>query len=454
VRGYYAETTETIFRHAPLVKGLIVIYDSEGFWYCGNSERYRTRCPRCQKRTQVDIAAELLTTLDNAVHRAGGPDKDFIAWNYNVHSEWVVQLLPLLPKDIIVQPDFDKGMDLERDGVRNHTEDYNISSLGPPALFVKEYQKARSLGLTVTTKTENSISQEFIFVPYIPCMEQWYQRDANMRVYDLGGWFGNWFFYGFTSSRPEQIINRLAFDPAPPMENLLAQQAERDFGHEAAPYALRAWHDFSEGIRAYPYSDPVARYPGPVQKGPSQPFFIDASVKSYGRARAWQNDLKWTEPWGPVITAKYLGQVEQWYAKGNAELEVALRVAGEAYRPGIESELRIGRTIQTSTRSVLNLLDWLQVRERSFNAKTEGERRDALTRMEQIAVAERENAQGILPALEEDSRLGYASDGAGLIRGGLFDSDLVRWKLGEIDDLLLRQLPNLARGEPEESGDR
>jgi len=69
--------------------------------------------------------------------------------------------------------------------------------------------------LAITTKTENSVSQEFIFVPYIPCMEQWYQRIAKIRGYDLNGWFGNWFFYGFTSSRTEELINRMSFDPAP-----------------------------------------------------------------------------------------------------------------------------------------------------------------------------------------------------------------------------------------------
>ena len=50
---------------------------------------------------------------------------------------------------------------------------------------------------------------------------------------------------------------------------------------------------------------------------PAQPFFLDAAVKNFGPARAWQNDLKWTEPWGPATTARYFRLVEEWYAKGN-----------------------------------------------------------------------------------------------------------------------------------------
>jgi dienelactone hydrolase len=443
VRQYYAETVATILHHAPLVRGLIVIYDSEGFWYCGNSEQTLKECPRCRHRTQQAVAAELLTTLDTAMHETGGQDKELIAWNYNVASQWVPKMFPLLPKDIIIQPDFDKGMDLVKEGIQHRTEDYNISSVGPPELFADEYEAARAQGLRLTTKTENSVSQEFIFVPYIPCMEQWYRRVAKIREYDLNGWFGNWFFYGFTGSRTEELINRMSFDPAPSMVELLQHLAQRDFGPEASPYILRAWHDFSEGIRAYPYSDAVARTPGPVQKGPSQPLFLDRKLKGFGPWRSWQNDLKWTAPWGPEISRKYLSQVKDWYAKGNAELEAALRIAPVAYRSEIESEWRVGRTIQSAAQMVLNLIDWIEARDRYDEASSESARREALKTMKGVVVAERENAQDILPVLETDSRLGYTSDAAGVMRGGLFTPTLVRWAVGELDDLLLRQLPAL-----------
>jgi len=454
VRRYYAETVGTLFHHAPLLRGLIVIYDSEGFWYCGNSKQSLDQCPRCSHRTQQEVAAEILTTLDDAVHKFGGLDKDMIAENYNMESEWVLKLLPMLPKDIIVQPDFNKGMVIEKDGIRHQTEDYIISAVGPPELFVDEYKEARADGLTITTKTENSVSQEFIFVPYIPCMEQWYQRIAKIREYDLNGWFGNWFFYGFTSSRTEELINRMSFEPAPSLGELLRQQAERDFGYKAAPYVLRAWHDFSEGIRVYPYSDAVARYPGPLQRGPSNPFFLDPAVPNFGRARAWQNDLRWTEPWGPEITAKYLGQLEDWFLKGDAQLAEARRVAEPEYQSAIDSELRVGRTIQTAVRSTLNLIEWVTARDAYEAAKSESGHRGALETMTKVAVAELENAQRILPLLDVDSRLGYASDGAGLIRGGLFNPDLVRWKTGQMEDLLLRTLPALPPGELTSGNDR
>jgi cephalosporin-C deacetylase-like acetyl esterase len=437
VRRYYAETVATIFRQAPEVKGMEVIYDSEGFWYCGNSERTRQQCPRCRRFSQQQIAAQLLTTLDQAMHKAGGPEKQLIAWNYNVKSQWILKLIPLLPRDIIIQGDFDKGMIAEKEGIRNETEDYNISNVGPPALFVDEYRVAHKLGFQVMAKTEHAVSQEFIFVPYIPSLGQQYARIEKMRDFHLKGWFGNWNHYGYTPSSPAALINLMSFDPAPREDKLLQTLAERNYGPQAAPYVVKAWEDYSRGIREYPYSDPVARIPGPVQKGPSQPLFLNPEIKSFGPWRSWQNNLDWTKPWGVSMTAKYLGRLEQLYSQGNAELKTAGELAPASYRPGIDAEWRVGRTIQSSVETVLHLIDWIQMRNEFYAATSVSQRQSLAKQLETIALAERNNAQGIVPLLESDSRLGYAAVGD----GGLFTPALVNWKIGQIDDVLLRQLP-------------
>jgi len=93
VRRYYTETRGYSLSPCTTGESLIVIYDSEGFWYCGNSKQSLDQCPRCSHRTQQEVAAEILTTLDDAVHKFGGPDKDMIAENYNMESQWVLKLL-------------------------------------------------------------------------------------------------------------------------------------------------------------------------------------------------------------------------------------------------------------------------------------------------------------------------------------------------------------------------
>lgn len=437
VRRYYAETVQTVFGRAPDLKGMIVIYDSEGFWYCGNNEHSRLECPRCRHFSQAQIAAQLLTTLDKAMHVTGGPHKQFIAWNYNVDSQWIVKMLPLLPKDIVIQGDFDKGMVNGKDGIRHQTEDYNISNLGPPALFINEYSAAQRSGLKVMAKTEHAISQEFIFVPYIPCMGQWYRRISRMRDYNITGFFGNWDHYGYTPSIPADLINQMSFDPAPTEDKLLNDLAAKEFGPAAAPYVVGAWHNFSRGIREFPYSDPVARLPGPLQKGPSQPLFLDPYVKGFGPWRSWQNNLNWTRPWGPRVTAKYLSRLEELYANGNAELETARRLAPEPYRSALASEWRVGETIQYSVQTVLHLIKWIELRKQFFATASKSQRAQLAVKLEAIALKERANAKTLLPLLQEDSRLGYAA----ISNGGLFTPSLVEWKIGFTDDVLLRQLP-------------
>jgi hypothetical protein len=87
--------------------------------------------------------------------------------------------------------------------------------------------------------------------------------------------------------------------------------------------------------------------------------------------------------------------------------------------------------ITASLATVLNLIDWIQARDRGAGPD------------ELLAILERErqNVASVLPLLEADSRLGYASEGGGIQRPGLFTPELVRWKLGQIEDVMFRQIP-------------
>jgi len=223
----------------------------------------------------------------------------------------------------------------------------------------------------------------------------------------------------------------MSFDPVPEGDGVLRELARNNYGEAAVEPVLEAWKHFTDGIRQFPYSDNVSRLPGPLQKGPSNPFYLDASIPSSGRWRAWQNDLKWTAPWGPKVAAKYLKIVREEFHLGLAELARAeASAATPDHRAAIRGEWRIARTIESSLDSILNLIDWMEARDSH----------PGRGRMREILLRERENVLGVLPLLDEDSRLGYASEGGGVIRGGLFTPALVRWKLGELDDALIRGL--------------
>ena len=243
VREYLGESIRHLFQFAPGLTGVELIYDCEGFMHCGLAKK--KTCPRCRDRKTSEIIAEILTTIDAAVKEAK-PGAEMIAWTYRHYyqpraEQWVPEMLPLIPKSVIVQFDFSRGSDVTIDGIQSVAGDYNISTLGPPKVFVKNYNLAKELGLKVSTKTEHAISQEFVTVPYIPCLRQWHDRCEKMAQYDLDAIFCNWLHYGYTPSRPAEILMWYSWTGAPPLEQLLDQMARRDFGNAAATRIADAW---------------------------------------------------------------------------------------------------------------------------------------------------------------------------------------------------------------------
>ena len=427
-------------RAAPGLRGLIVNFDIEGYYYCGNDEVFRRRCPRCRRRQQVDLAREALINL-HAAAQGDGVRRDFIIWSYGQEQGWVERLLPELPSDIALQVDLSKGLPIVRDGIEHVSGDYNLTMIGPAPGFERLHAAAERSGHPFITKTEHAVSQEAIFVPYIPAMDRWAARAAVIRAVPAQGWFGNWDHYGYLESPPARVLTDASVEPLVDMEHLLDRIATRAYGRAARPAVRAAWTAFSEAIARFPYSDRVARSPGPLQKGPSHPLWLDPGTPNVSHWRSWQNDLAWTEPWGPAVAARYLGLVRDGFALGRGQLDIALTLVEAPYRDALEAEWRIARTLEASLTTVLHLLAWIPLRDQFAAGDDPRERRRLARRLRAIALAERANAVGILPSLERDSRLGFASDGGGVVRGGLFTPALVRWKVGQLDDVLLRELP-------------
>ncbi len=442
VRDYLGETARTLVRNVPGIRGMIVIYNGEGLYYCGSTEDRRAHCPRCRKRTCEDIAAEYIKVLYDAL-KTGGADKELVIWPYGGHGPeaWTSKVIRMVPRDVIFQADFSKGAVIEKDGIRHATGDYNIATIGPPPHFVDQYNAAKNAGLRMMVKTEHAISQEFITVPYIPCMRQWYRRVSAMSECTLDGLLGNWCHYGYTPSRPAELLMWYSWDASPAIDDLLIRMAQRDFGNKAAPHVVSAWEHFSVGIQHYPYSDPVARIPGPIQKGPTQPLLLDPDKKMGLPWRSWHNDLKWTAPWGPQITAKHFRLLEGEYSAGIADLEKARGLIDEpGSRADIDKEIGIARMIRASVHTILNFIDWVPLRDAYAKAPPGAERERLRQQLIRIARDELANVQAALPVAEADSRLGASSEGGGMMRGGLFTPALIRHKIGLTEDLIERQL--------------
>ena len=112
--------------------------------------------------------AELFHCLERGM-KAGNPQAQMIAWSYCLSSPaWVEAAIGRLPPDVIMLSGFSQGTVIERGGIKHITTDYNITTVGPPELFHRQYSIARKHGLRAMAKTESGASEEFLCVPYVP----------------------------------------------------------------------------------------------------------------------------------------------------------------------------------------------------------------------------------------------------------------------------------------------
>ena len=440
VKEFVAETTRELFRRVPGLGGLCEIYDSEVYKHCACAGQQKA-CPRCKDFAAEDIAVDALAVIDRAM-REVDPDADHIAWTYLGHFKpWAAKAIPKFPKKMIFQANFARHVPIVRGGVTNRAEDYIICEVGPSDYFTAMMKTAKAAGRRRAAKTEHATALSFVTVPYYPCMQQWCARAEKLSEFSLDTLWATYCHYGYTPGRTADVLKGYSWTDGPRGDELLRLIARRDFGPGTEDHVLAAWEHFTRGMRHFPYSNGVNKYPGPLQTGPSQPLFLDPEEKAMGTARAWQNDLKWCRPWGPKLTAECFGKMVEEFDQGLECLRKARKVATDCGKFELDREIGVAETMKRSAVSMINMIRWIPLRD-AYAAASAGTEKEAI-RKRLIAVGRDElaNAKAALAYVEADSRLGAASNGNGSPgRGGLFTAALISKKIGFLEDTLQRRL--------------
>ena len=143
------------------------------------------------------------------------------------------------------------------------------------------------------------------------------------------------------------------------------------------------------------------------------------------------------------MTARQFHRVEDEFQLALADLAKAREMAEPQFQPEIDAEQRLVDIMTRSVHTILNVLEWIPVRD-AYAAELPSARRDELrARLIAIGRDELANARSALAVAEADSRIGACSEGDGLQRGGCFTPSLISRKIGMLEDVLERQL-----GEP------
>ncbi len=460
--AFLRETVSNVFRKVEKLQGLILVYDTEGFYSC-ITHNFKDNCPYCKDYSIEELGRRIFSTLKESA-RVLHADRDLVLWTYICDEPWNYRLIRSLPSDVTLMACYSQLQRLDRFDSVVLTDDYSLCSDAPSSYFLKIQALAVEKGLRFFCKTEDTFGQEFVSTPYTPCLEQHQRRwDRLAQEPAVSGMLSQYLHIGFTPTPCQDLmlqnILQVSKDGLPvrfSASEKLARTARLSYGAEVAPLVIRAWELFSQAIRDYfPYTWGVCRYPGPLQSAPGQPFQLDpARPMPRQWARGYVNDLAWTGirsrflikgAWDEAVVERCLHAVRRCYQGGDLLLEEALASCAPMYRFALRQALNVSQMQQSQVESTLNLIAFIRLRA-AFTQQP-----SALLAHSLLALLEGElvNAEGALRLVESDSRLGFSCEGDGNVRGGHFTAATVRAKIEGLQgtlDSLYTHLEDLSAG--------
>ncbi len=472
----YAETVEAVLTAAPEVAGAVMIIGGECFYHCftrpAGAQNGEASCPHCHGKSPSVEVARLVNTVAQAVKKTGR-QKALYAWPYSAfiwsskdphQLDWIDHLNP----EVSVLTNFDGGDEVS-DGVRCF--DYNITKIGPSALFADQAQRLQAKSRPIFSKTETCTTPEAFFLPYLPVHHRWQARFAAMRKTGVAGFIGQWRFYGMNGSLPEELQYRATWEE-PAGDCPLERIVRRDFHlpPDAACEVVKGWRLLSEAWDFFPYSamtcgERAAYMRGPLYLGPAHPLIFDAQ-DSYQlpltfrlirgdaaeiappeeleelqrRAKPrYICDLLVTLPYGVDRYLELLAQCRTRWNEGLALLRRHLSPESRSTEAA-QKELGICETIGCHLATLENVVRFYQLRDRLQGQPTsESEFRSRIAQLQEIATEEIANAERMLPILERDPRIGY-----GHCYGEVYDAEMVKAKIAQCRYVRDVELPRIS----------
>ena len=453
VLDFYRETVSHLFESASKLKGLIIIYDTEGFFSCFNNNR-QDSCHYCKDYPIEELSLRLFGALKDGM-RVNREDSELILWTYYCDAPWNYRVIEAMPPDVTLMACYSQFKELDRFGVKVRTDDYSICSAEPSEYFLKVQDLAKKKGLKFICKTEDAYGQEFVSTPYTPCLQLHQQRWDGVARQDVDGYLAAYIHLGFIPGPCSDLmrLNAISVERDGELftnstDEKLLRVAIMRYGVDASQNVVRAWKVFSEAMRDYfPYSPGVCRYPGPLQSSPAQPFYIDPKrAMPRLRSRGYVADLKWTElpeqlrvngskEWNSDLISRCFHAFARCYQKGNRHIEEALKAYQGEYREALGKALNVSRAQYLQVRSLLHYIQFIQLRDAHLQTGA----KVLLEALIFVCESELANATDALDLCKRDSRIGFSCEGAGTVRGGLFTPAGIEQKIADLG----RTLANL-----------
>jgi hypothetical protein len=407
VRDWMAGALSHVFAAVPKLAGVYCISASENLTSCASLGAWR-ECPRCRSRTDTDIIAEVVSTIETGVHHASPAARVIVSdWGWKGHGD-ARELVARLPKAVWLMSASEWSLPIERGGVRSEVGEYSISSPGPGPRALRHWSTAVDAGVKIAAEIQFNNTCEIASVPYLPVMYLIAEHLANLAPKKLDGMLIGWTMGGHPSPNFE-LARRMTGTGAHDPEAVLSALASERYGPRGASHAREAWRLFSAGFREYPFHISTV-YTSPVQMGPANPLY---AAKTGYRATMWGIPYDDIDGWrGPYPAAVLAGQFEKMaerWDRGLAELEAAVRAAPRGRRPAGRADLRYARAAGIQFRSVANQTRFTIAREALAGgaAVAVEERRRLTAEMRRCVEDEIIQARQLFDLVREDSRIGF-----------------------------------------------
>ena len=373
------------------------------------------------------------------------PDIDFVFWSYNwgwAPEEDRLALLRNIPTDISLLVTFEMFENIERDGVTNRTVDYTLFFEGPGHYFSSEAKLAKERGIRLYSMTNTGgLTWDVGTIPYEPAPYQWMRRYAEMqKAHDNWGLCGTMdsHHFGFWPSFISELAKWAFYSPTEDYEKILRRLAVRDFGEENADRALEAYAYFSDGIRSL-ISTNYDQY-GPFRIGSSYPLTLKATARDVQIPTVFYAHFGGNTICNPVYSVnlsteearkkldyeiKEHGNTAALYAKGAAIIDSIIPTLPARKVEDAKRLAALAHFIEHAATTTVNVKEWHKRKWALGEEQDAAERARIKAEMKEIGAKEIANAEGVIPYVEYDSRLGFEPS-----MEYMTDRAHIEWKLG------------------------
>ena len=408
VRTWMTDALTHIFSSVPDLAGVYAITASENLTNCASLQGWRD-CPRCKRRSDSEIIAEVVATIEAGVHRGSPRAKVVVSdWGWKGHGD-ARDIIARLPPSVWLMSVSEWSKPIERGGIHTKVGEYSISAVGPGPRAVAHWAEAAKAGIKSAAEIQFNNTCEIASVPYLPVMNLVAEHVHNLTPFKLSGMLIGWTMGGYPSPNFE-LAQRLSHVPAPEVDAALDALARERFGSQGRAHARRAWSLMSEGFREYPFHISVV-YASPVQVGPANALY---SSKTGYKATMWgipYDDIDgWRGPYPPGVFAAQFEKVAETWRRGIREMETAVEKAPANRSNEVQADLRYARAAAINFQSVANQARFVIARDALAN--TSGTLSPSASRRLRAEIKRRLEseialAKELFPLVREDSRIGF-----------------------------------------------